>query len=165
MRIPRKLVVAGMVAAILPDADVITLRMGIPYGDAFGHRGASHALLTAALIAILAAAIGRRLQSTPGKAFLFVFFAAASHGLLDTLTNGGHGVALLWPWSAARFFAAFRPIEVSPIGISGLFSTRGVTVLGSELLWIWLPCVLIALVLRGMWFVRPGMRKAMGDRP
>jgi inner membrane protein len=36
--ISRRLLVAGAVAAMLPDADVLGFRFGIAYGDAFGHR-------------------------------------------------------------------------------------------------------------------------------
>ena len=56
----------------------------------------------------------------------------ASHGLLDTLTDGGLGVALLWPVSNHRFFAPIRPIPVAPIGL-GLLTRRGATVLVTEL--------------------------------
>jgi hypothetical protein len=65
------------------------------------------------------------------------------HALLDALTNGGLGVALLSPLSNARFFFLFRPILVSPIG-TGFFSEYGVKVLGSEILWIWMPAFFIA---------------------
>jgi len=56
----------------------------------------------------------------------------ASHPLLDALTDGGLGVALLWPFSAERFFFPWRPIPVSPIGV-GFFSLRGIRVALAEL--------------------------------
>ena len=46
---------------------------------------------------------------------LFTFLATASHGVLDAFTTGGLGVAFLWPWSPARFFAPVRGIRVSPM--------------------------------------------------
>ena len=46
-RIPPRLLVAGVIAAMLPDADVLAFALHIPYADAFGHRGASHSLLFA----------------------------------------------------------------------------------------------------------------------
>jgi len=55
-RIPPRLLVAGVIAAMLPDADVLAFALHIPYADAFGHRGASHSLLFAGLLAALAAA-------------------------------------------------------------------------------------------------------------
>jgi inner membrane protein len=80
---------------------------------------------------------------------LWVFFAAitASHGLLDALTNGGRGIAFFAPFSNHRFFFPWRPIQVSPIGV-GFFSARGLAVLQSELRWILLPSVIIALLAR-----------------
>jgi inner membrane protein len=65
----------------------------------------------------------------------------ASHGLLDTFTNGGRGIELLWPWASERYFAPVRPIEVSPLSIRGLFSPRGAEVLKSEVMWVWLPAL------------------------
>lgn len=54
-RIPTWLLAAGVVAAMLPDADVLAFALHIPYADAFGHRGASHSLLFACVLAALAA--------------------------------------------------------------------------------------------------------------
>jgi inner membrane protein len=78
----------------------------------------------------------------------------ASHGLLDTLTSGGLGAALWWPFDNARIFAPVTPVRVSPIGM-GFFSARGVETLISEAKWIWLPSIAIALA--GM-----GLRKGFG---
>ena len=150
-RIPPRLLAAGVIAAMLPDADVLAFALHIPYADAFGHRGASHSLLFACVLAALAAVLaffgsGRprsaglcqpRLASTV-QAAVFVFICAASHPLLDALTSGGLGVALAWPWSEQRFFAPWRPIRVSPFAPQ-FFSARGIATLLSELRWVWLP--------------------------
>jgi inner membrane protein len=78
--------------------------------------------------------------------------AMASHGVLDALTRGGPGVAFLWPVTGQRFFAPVRMIEVSSFGVAWLFSSRGATVLVSELRWIWLPSGLLTLGLAGLRF-------------
>ena len=44
-----------MLAARLPDFDVVAFKLGIAYHDAFGHRGFSHSLLFAAILGALAA--------------------------------------------------------------------------------------------------------------
>jgi inner membrane protein len=88
-----RLLLAGVIASVLPDADVLAFRFGIAYGHELGHRGASHSLLAAVLLGLLAAAAARRLHSTRLVAFFFVAGAGASHGLLDMLTTGGHGIA------------------------------------------------------------------------
>jgi len=144
--VSEKLLQAGVVASILPDLDVLAFRLGIPYEDALGHRGFTHSLAFAVVMALAAGGACRALDTTFSRAFWFVLAAAASHGLLDSLTNGGLGVALLWPFSDERYFAPLRMIEVSPIGI-GFFSERGVQVLLSELVWVWLPCALVAAML------------------
>lgn len=163
-RIPPRLLGAGVIAAMLPDADVLAFALHIPYADAFGHRGASHSLLFALVLAVLAAVLAffgsrrpwsaplssgsrqPRLAPTTAKPTLastvqaaaFVFVCAASHPLLDALTSGGLGVALAWPWSEHRFFAPWRPIRVSPFAPQ-FFSARGLATLLSELRWVWLP--------------------------
>ena len=145
-RIPVRLLGAGLAACILPDADVAAFALGIPYADAFGHRGASHSLAFACVVALTAAASARWLRCSTPMAFAFVFACALSHPLLDAMTSGGLGVALLWPASDARWFAPWRPIRVSPFA-NGFFSARGVATLWSELRWVWLPL----LVAAGAW--------------
>ncbi len=52
--VSRRLLIAGAVASIMPDFDVVAFKLGIAYGDAFGHRGASHSLAFALMIGLLA---------------------------------------------------------------------------------------------------------------
>jgi inner membrane protein len=77
--------------------------------------------------------------------WLYLSIAAASHGLLDAFTNGGLGIALLAPFNNARYFAPWRPIEVSPIGLRAVLSREGMTVLSSEAEWVWLPAVMLVI--------------------
>lgn len=138
----------GIVFAMLPDADVIGFGMGIDYADSWGHRGATHSLLFAAASALLAIALIRPQHYV--MAGLFLFVSMASHGLLDTLTNGGLGAALFWPWDETRHFAPLTPIAVSPIGISDFISARGMKVLQSEAIWIWTPLVMLVVTVLGL---------------
>ena len=127
--------------AMIPDADVIGLSFGIPYGTMFGHRGFTHSIVFALMFGMFAAFIAARvLKIRIASAKLFIFFALVvlSHPLLDMLTDGGLGVALFAPFSNERFFFPWRPVEVSPIGF-GFFSTRGIDVIISEIIWLWLP--------------------------
>jgi inner membrane protein len=158
--IPGSLLIAGVIASIVPDFDVIGFRLGVPYESAFGHRGFTHSLVFALAVAILGTAGYRYFRASERTTFAFLFVATASHGLLDSLTNGGHGIAFLWPISTRRFFAPIQPIEVSPIGM-GFFSARGVSALMSELLFVWVPCALLGLVLFGC---RPALRSRLTMR-
>ena len=141
-----RLTAAGMFAAMAPDFDTVAFKLGIAYADQFGHRGASHSLLFALAVGLFGAMVAPWLRTTRWRALLWLTCCTASHPLLDALTNGGLGVALLWPWSQERFFAPWRPIAVSPIG-AGFFSLRGLAVLWSELLWVCLPTFAIAALL------------------
>jgi inner membrane protein len=145
--VPSRLLAAGAFASILPDADVVGFRLGIPYAAELGHRGLSHSLVFAALAGLLGAFFHRRLRCRFLTAFLFLFAATASHGVLDAFTNGGLGVAFFWPFSSARHFASARVIQVAPIGVARLFSAHGAAVLLSELRWVWFPSALVGLAL------------------
>ena len=140
--------VAGAIFSMLPDADVLSFRFGIAYGDVLGHRGFTHSLLFAAALGAVgtfALFLRPRGAPRPGLIWLYLFLATASHGVLDALTNGGHGVAFLAPLENTRYFFPFTPIEVSPIGISRFFSARGAEVLLNEMIWIWLPAAVAIL--------------------
>jgi inner membrane protein len=133
------------VCAMIPDADVFSYSFGAARGGMFNHRGITHSIVFAVLFGAFAAFIARRFLKTPlSFARLAVFFALAvfSHPLLDMLTNGGSGVALLAPLSGQRFAFPWRPIEVSPIGLR-FFSDRGWAVIASEFFWVWLPAIAI----------------------
>ena len=102
--VSRRLLLAGIGASILPDLDSLGLSLGIPYEHILGHRGLSHSVLFAFLLAVSAAWLYRTLRASPSAAFAVVFISCASHGLLDALTSGGLGVAFLSPFSNHRDF-------------------------------------------------------------
>jgi len=149
--VSKRVWVAGVVCSVLPDLDVIGFRFGIRYADFWGHRGFTHSLIFAALLAGAVAMITFRRGTSgigPFPLFAYLFLATASHGVLDAMTNGGLGVAFFSPFDNRRYFLPWRPILVSPIAITRFFSPRGYAILRSELLWIWLPAALFgALVL------------------
>ena len=127
------IVLAGL--ALLADVDVLAFSFGIPYSAPFGHRGATHSLAFAALFAAPAAyALARGGVCSLRRAFIVALAVALSHPVLDAMTDGGLGVALLWPLSTARFFAPWRPLPVAPIG-ARMLSARGLHVLLVEAAW------------------------------
>jgi inner membrane protein len=144
--VPRQVFLAGAICSVIPDLDVIGFHFGIPYGSFWGHRGISHSLFFAALLAS-AIILGGFRSTVPGlsRAALWTYFflATASHGLLDSMTDGGLGVAFFSPFTNARYFLPWHPIRVSPIGMTRFFSHRGLEVLQSEFLWIWIPSILL----------------------
>jgi inner membrane protein len=141
------LTLVACVAAAVPDLDVVSFAFGIPYGHPLGHRGVSHSLAFAVLLGLLAAFAAPRLRSSRWVAFAVVAVSTASHGLLDAATTGGKGIALLAPFTMKRYFLPWRPIQVSPIGVSRFFSSWGASVALSELTLVWLPVLVISLLL------------------
>jgi inner membrane protein len=153
-RTPKRVWVIGALCAVVPDLDVIGFRFGVRYGDFWGHRGFTHSLLFAALLAsFVALLVFRQALSGFGGFSLWTYFflAIASHGLLDAMTDGGLGVAFFSPFNNTRYFLPWRPIRVSPIGVSRFFTDRGLEVVKSELFWIWLPA---ALLVASGWLLR-----------
>ena len=134
---------AAIACAVMPDLDAIGFRLGVPYGSVFGHRGITHSILFALISAAAATVLMTRgaPPASRNRVLLACGLAALSHGALDAATNGGLGVAFFSPFSNHRYFFPFRPIEVSPIGIRPFLSARGLDVLRSEALWIWLPSI------------------------
>lgn len=156
--VPKRVWALGALYAALPDADVVSFRLGIPYDHVLGHRGLSHALSFAAVLA--AGTVGVAFpRGVPGLSARrlggYLFLATASHGVLDALTNGGLGVAFFAPFDNRRYFLPVQPIEVSPIGVREFFSARGLAVLRSELRWVWLPSLALAAAALG-WRRRRG---------
>jgi inner membrane protein len=134
---------------VIPDLDVIGFRFGIRYGDFWGHRGFTHSLVFAAAIAGAAMMVAFRREIPALSRFsliAYLFLAAASHGLLDAMTNGGLGVAFFSPFDNGRYFLPWRPIQVSPISIGRFFGSRAQAIVISELLWIWVPAGLLAVL-------------------
>jgi inner membrane protein len=120
--------------ALLPDLDVVAFALCVPYAAPFGHRGASHSLAAAVLVGLASALVARAWGGRAGRVGMVVGLVVASHGLLDALTDGGLGAALLWPFSNERFFAPWRPLPVAPIG-ARFWSARGLAVAATELAW------------------------------
>jgi inner membrane protein len=149
----RRLALVGMLCAAAPDLDVVGVWLGIPWGHVLGHRGITHSLAFAALLAaVLTTTVFRGPTASGRRArlWLALFLATASHGLLDAMTNGGPGVAFFAPLDGTRYFLPWRPIPVSPLSVSRFFTQRGVTIMQAEILLIWLPAAVLAVAGAGL---------------
>ncbi|MEO6203648.1 MAG: metal-dependent hydrolase [Nitrospirales bacterium] len=132
-----------VVCCLLPDADVLGLMLGIPYEHVLGHRGLTHSIVFAMLVGLIVPRLADptiRYETRRYWVFaLYFFLVTLSHGFLDALTDGGLGIAFFAPFDSTRYFFPWRPVSVSPIGISAFISYEGMRVLLSELVWIGIP--------------------------
>lgn len=160
----RYALVFGFLAAV-PDLDFGAFFLGIPYSHPLAHRGFTHSLAFAAVLGIVGALIVRADRNGARLFWITAMaagMAAASHGLLDMVTNGGLGVGLLMPFDGERFFFPFRPILVSPFSL-GTFSAVVGSIIRSEILWVWLPLTVGSVALQGgrlLWKYRGNRRNS-----
>ncbi len=142
----------AIVTTVLPDADSAFFYFRIPYSSVLGHRGFFHSPFLDLFVSLaLVLLFFRDLAPFSPRwwyYFLLLWLVWTSHGLLDALTNGGRGVAFLYPFSSKRFFFPWAPLQVAPIRIKSFFSSWGLAVFKSELLWIWLPGLMFVLFSR-----------------
>lgn len=129
--------------AFVPDLDVISFSLGIPYGHFFGHRGFSHSVVFAGIASFLVCLTifrkPKRFSPRWWGLYLVTFLASASHGLLDASTDAGLGIGLLMPFDNERIFFEFRPLRTSAINLPAFLHHRSLAVLHSEVVWVWLP--------------------------
>ena len=138
--------VLTVLCCLLPDVDVLGLMLGVPYEHVLGHRGITHSITFAILVGIVVPKLvvpaipcwSRRY----GVLVIYFGLVTMSHGLLDAFTDGGLGIAFFAPFDVTRYFLPWRPIAVSPIGISEFFSLWGLSVLLTEGIWIGIPVCL-----------------------
>jgi inner membrane protein len=149
---PRRFLVLSILAAMLPDIDILSFLFSIPYDDLFGHRGVTHSLLFAGSSGfIIVLTFFREVQLLSRQWWSHSLYFSSiifMHGVLDAFTNGGEGVAFLAPFINRRFFAEFTPIEVSPVNLLHFFDGRGYDILVTEMVWVLAPSLAVALLVR-----------------
>src|SRR2546421_5561067 len=95
-RVPWSSMVLWSALSLLPDADVIGFSLGVNYGDPWGHRGATHSLVSSVAVGLgIGLAARYWLKRPAGRTALFASGVLTSHAILDTMTDGGLGCALL----------------------------------------------------------------------
>ncbi|QHI39089.1 Inner membrane protein YbcI [Kordia antarctica] len=136
--------------AVIPDADVIMFNFGYPYLHPLGHRGFSHSILFAFLLAFCIRAIFYTKVTYFSNTGIILFFtfllATLSHSFLDAMTNGGKGVGFFIPFENSRYFFSWRPILVSPLGAGRFFSEKGFRVLQNEAIYIGIPAISLLIL-------------------
>lgn len=151
-KITLRLLWLGLFLSVAPDLDVIAFRFGIPYASPWGHRGFTHSIAFALIVSFALIPSHTFFRAKKLNLFWFSFVSLLSHAILDAFTNGGLGVAFFWPFNNERYFFPWRGIQVSPIGVRNFFTMRGLVVLGSEFLYVWLPCLVLLAISK---YLRP----------
>jgi len=151
---PPKFWMFSLLCSVLPDMDVYGFYLGTAYGSLWGHRGFTHSLFFAFLLSVVIMNFGYREYGpfTPSwwKLWVFFFFLASSHGVLDAMTSGGFGVAFFSPFAPTRYSLPWTPLIISPLGLDTFFTSWGRKVIWSEITWVWLPSILIWGVLQAV---------------
>lgn len=112
-KLGRKAVAWGAVYGVIPDFDIITQVSGNPFAEQLYHRGFTHSLFFAPLVAPLVAIL--MTKYTKSKDYWtwlwLIFWALITHPLLDVFTH--YGTQLLNPLSNHRFsLAAISVIDL-----------------------------------------------------
>lgn len=145
-------VALSVLCSALPDVDVVAFALDIPYGHAFGHRGFFHSLFFALMVALFVVLLffprAKVLSSRWWLLTGYFFLLNASHGLLDTLTAGGLGIALLAPFDHTRYLAPIALFQAAPLDISGLLTPWGLRCMRTEFLVLWIPALMVVFLSR-----------------
>ena len=147
--ISKRLMLAGAVCAVLPDADFASVAFGFDtYSGTYGHRGFTHSIGFALLLGALAAIAGGTTARQRCTAAVFIALCTASHPLLDGLIDRGICNAWAWPLDGARHCLPWRPVSMGGVNFFGWER------LAREALWFGVPLLLLAhagMALRHGW--------------
>jgi inner membrane protein len=135
-----RMLLYGALAAA-PDLDLIATVLHHPMAVPLGHRGATHSLTVALVVAAVVAFAARGTSRL--RTGWMAFAVVASHGLIDPLNESSSGTAYFWPFSSRRLtWGHFQPIPTTPVG-PALLHGVGLTHLLTELV-IFSPLLLYA---------------------
>jgi inner membrane protein len=163
--VARRVWIAAAVCAALPDIDALGRPLGnLRYEAAFGgHRGFTHSVAFAVLLAVLITwgfFRESRWNRVRPRLWATFFMATVSHGVLDALSTIGNGVAFWAPFSWTHYAFVWQPLgEIGP-GPRG--PERLLAIVGNELLWVGLPALIVVAIAR---FIRRSTRKQLSEEP
>ncbi len=146
--LPARFWLLAVACSTCPDLDVGLHAYGVKYHELWGHRGFTHSLTFAIILALVLVTCLFRNQAkifTRRWYALVAFFFAltASHGFLDAFTDDGLGIAFFSPFNQTRYFMPVRPLPTSYFGVGYLFTAHTAKVLAAEFLLIWVPLLTV----------------------
>ncbi|BCA56261.1 hypothetical protein W02_34010 [Nitrospira sp. KM1] len=145
MHIPKQAVrywVLAVFCAEFPDIDVVGFWLNIPYEHWLGHRGITHSIIFAVVFSWgVTHWLVQWTDAEYSRVWLLLFLSTISHTVLDAMTDGGLGVALFAPLNTTRYFFPIHPVRVTPLEPSRAVGPAGMAALLSEVIWVWIPCL------------------------
>lgn len=125
-QLSRRFVLLSTFCHWIPDIDVLSYLLPMAETHSLGHRGLTHSVLFAFVVALVIVRCFYRHYSPSQWQYwglhLWFFLGTLSHGLLDALVDSNLGVAFLWPMHTQRYLFTWRPLLDLPIDISVLTS-------------------------------------------
>jgi len=157
---PRRTLVLGTLCALAPDLDSFTLFLPLHPGNFLAHRGISHSLLAAVLLAAGMLLLGFKREQRSLRVGVYLLLASISHGLLDACTSGRIGVAFFYPFSVSRWGCYWQPFLDAPLPFWPGLRLPFLGALLGEALWIGVPGLLLVGAARRIrnfsdWFSLP----------
>lgn len=140
---PRRTRILGTFCALAPDLDWFTAFLRLHPGNYLAHRGITHSLLGAVLLAAGTLLLGFRREQRSLRIGAYLLLAALSHGLLDACTSGKIGVAFFYPFSTSRWACDWQPIQDAPLPFWPGLQLPFLGALLGEMLWIGVPALLL----------------------
>jgi inner membrane protein len=140
---PRKTMVLGTLCALAPDLDWFTAFLRLHPGNYLAHRGVTHSLLGAVLLAAAVLLLGFKREQRTLRLATYLLLASLSHGLLDACTSGNIGVAFFYPFSSSRWACDWQPIQDAPLPFWPGLRLPFLGALLGEMLWIGVPAFLL----------------------
>lgn len=148
----RRVAIAAVVCSCLPDLDMIGVLFEVRPTDPTGHRGVAHSLVMAALVALFVAIVWFRSLGLWGPRWRrlawFLFAVTASHGVVDAMTTGEAGVALLSPFDRGRHFLPLALLPSCPVGLTEWLGFWGLLTIANEVFYLLVPVGIVASLFR-----------------
>jgi inner membrane protein len=142
-----RVVLCSMALAILPDIDAFFRFVGLSQVGWWGHRGLTHSLPFSAMTGLLVLLTFFKKVPRFSRSWWILwgllFLAGASHGLIDALTDGGQGIALLAPFDSTRYTFIWQPLPLPAVGLEHVASSA--TLVWNEARLVWLPVGVVLL--------------------
>ena len=150
-RLERRLWITAVIVSCIVDLDLAAYIAELRPPDLFAHGGIFHSLPFAIALGFVASLLAFRSLGIRTREWrivtAFLCGCAVSHPLLDWVTAGDTPVALLAPFSGARFASPLKLFPTCPLGLDEYFTSWGMLTFANELLYVVIPAAIVVALL------------------